>query len=282
MGLTVHYSFESEINSVKAIKDLIGKIRQRAMDLPFHSVTDMFDLKGDECDIDKQRHIEDGGRRWMLCGVSAHVTIQKTATSELSTTVPPKRLIGFTVLVGAGSEPLNFVFATYPKTIRYPQLKSFPWETKTYRVGRPQWSGYGFCKTQYASDPECGGVENFLRCHISVITLLEYAQSLPGLKLTINDEGKYGTSNYTDDWTVPKPVYYLHDATHDAKALVEEIGEWNEMIAAFSGTLKDTIAAAGGNPQELESAIDSFPDREHLEAKGVEKRPELRTNLGLK
>ena len=279
MGLTVHYSFESEINSVKAIKDLIGKIRQRAMDLPFHSVTEMFDLKGDACDLEKNR--DNAEMRWTLIGCQEHISLKKSGNSETFTSISPKRIIGFTVSVGDGSEPLNFVFATYPKTIRYPQLKSFPWETKTYRVGRPAWSGRGFCKTQYASDPACGGVENFLRCHISVITLLEYAQSLPGLKLTINDEGKYGTSNYTDDWTVPKPVYYLHDATHDVKALVEEIGEWNEMIAAFSGTLKDTIAAAGGNPKELVSAIDAFPDREHLEAKGVERSPELRTNFGL-
>ena len=39
------------------------------------------------------------------------------------------------------------------------------------RLGGWHWSS--FCKTQYASDPRCGGVANFLRCHISIITLLD-------------------------------------------------------------------------------------------------------------
>ena len=278
MGLTIHYSFKSDTKSVKEIKRIIKQVHQRALDLPFHSVTDIVDLKGDECDFEKNQN-ED--LRWMLIQASGYVRISRKDDSSQWIRVAPKRVIGFTVVVGEGSEPLNFTFASYSKTVRYPQLSQFPWETRTYRVGKPEWSGYSFCKTQYASNRECGGVENFLRCHVSAITLLEYAQTIPGLTLEINDEGKYGTSNYTDDWKVPNPVYYLHDATHDIKALAEEVGEWNEMIAAFSGALKDQIAARGENPKCLISAIDSYLNREHLEAKGVEKNPELRTGLGL-
>ena len=39
---------------------------------------------------------------------------------------------------------------------------------------------------------------------------------------------------YTDDPSVPEPYYYLHDGKYDPKALAQEVGEWNEMIAAFS------------------------------------------------
>ena len=41
------------------------------------------------------------------------------------------------------------------------------------------WRWHSFCKTQYASDPRCGGVENFLRCHLCVVKLLDFPQSRP-------------------------------------------------------------------------------------------------------
>lgn len=45
MGLTIHYSFKSDTKSVKEIKRIIKQVHQRALDLPFHSVTDIVDLK---------------------------------------------------------------------------------------------------------------------------------------------------------------------------------------------------------------------------------------------
>jgi hypothetical protein len=284
MGLTVHYDFSIKENSVRLAKSLLNQIRQKAMDLPFHSVTEIFERQGDECDIEKlDRKTLSDDMSWVLCGVGANVTLEKRGNTTMSIRVAPKRMIGFTVLVGPGSEPLNFVFAQYPNTVLYPpKSEVFYWrKSYRYRVNRPGWSGGGFTKTQYASEPECGGVENFLRCHISVISLLEYAQSLPGMTLTINDEGKYGTSYYTDEPYAEERVYTWHDATHDPRALVKEVGEWNEMIAAGFGAFKDAIQAAGGNPNDLVGPIQNFSDREHLEAKGVAAQPEIRTNLGL-
>ena len=62
------------------------------------------------------------------------------------------------------------------------------------------WHWGSFCKTQYASDPECGGIPNFLRCHITVITLLDRMGKIPGLSISIQDEGCYGRSYHSDDW----------------------------------------------------------------------------------
>ena len=56
------------------------------------------------------------------------------------------------------------------------------------------WRYSGFCKTQYASDPECGGIPNFVRCHLCVIHLLDRIGQLPTMKVEVNDEGKYGRS----------------------------------------------------------------------------------------
>ncbi len=46
------------------------------------------------------------------------------------------------------------------------------------------------------------------------------------------------------------------------KALVQEVGEWNEGMAGLVGQMKDLF---GGN---LAAPITEFPDFEHLEARG--------------
>jgi len=110
------------------------------------------------------------------------------------------------------------------------------------RTGLTGWCWSSFCKTQYASNPECGGVQNFLRCHLSVIALLDFAKSL-GLVEHVSDEGNY--------WEA-----------RDAEALAKEVGSWNEMIAGFAGQLKDALGAG------VVSEIANFPNFEPLEARG--------------
>jgi hypothetical protein len=56
----------------------------------------------------------------------------------------------------------------------------------------------------------------------------------------------------------------------DLPALVQEIGSWNEMIAAFGGKLKDLL---GDGSVGLESAIAEYPNFEQLEAAGESKLP---------
>ena len=129
---------------------------------------------------------------------------------------------------------------------------------------------YGtFCKTQYASDPNCGGVPNFVRCHLCVIHLLDRIGQLPTMKVETNDEGKYGRSYYTDDPWAKKRVYTWHDGNYNVKALIQEVGEWNEMIAATFGGLKDMAEAKG---MGLEGSITSFPNFEQLEFKGQKQK----------
>ena len=93
-----------------------------------------------------------------------------------------------------------------------------------------------FCKTQYA--------ENFLKSHLGVCAMLEKLQEL-GFKVNVNDEG--------DFWT-----------KRDVKALVVEVAEWDAMIAAAFGAMKDALP----NGLTLESPITERPDFEHLEMKG--------------
>ena len=120
------------------------------------------------------------------------------------------------------------------------------------------WRYSSFCKTQYASDDQCGGIPNFIRCHLCVIHLLDRIGQLPTMKVEIDDEGKYGRSYYTDDPWAKKRVYTWHDGKYDVKALVEEVGEWNEMIAATFGAINDVLKAQGSS-LHMDSPISGVP-----------------------
>ena len=170
------------------------------------------------------------------------------------------------------------------------------WERWLQRNGHPRWefpeddkfqekrkvktrlSGWRysrFCKTQYASSPaEGGSIPNFIRCHLCVIHLLDRIGELPTMKVEINDEGKYGRSYYTDDPWAEERVYTWHDGQYDVKALVQEVGSWNEMIAVQFGALNDVLKA-GNSELTLESPIAAFPDFERLEFKGQQNHQHL-------
>jgi hypothetical protein len=151
---------------------------------------------------------------------------------------------------------------------RYENPEKFQ-ERRKIRTGLgSRWSYSTFCKTQYASSPaEGGGIPNFVRCHLCVIHLLDRIAELPTMRVETNDEGKYGRSYYTDDPWAAERVYTWHEGKYDVRALVEEVGEWNEMIAATFGALNDTLKVSG-SPLGVESPISAFPDFEHLEFKG--------------
>jgi hypothetical protein len=100
-----------------------------------------------------------------------------------------------------------------------------------------------FCKTQFCNDPRVGGMPNFLRAHLAVCAILEKAQDI-GFNVHVSDEG--------DFWT-----------KRDVKALAEEVGHWDQMLAGLFGVLKDA-APAGIVP---DSAMAGRPDFEKLEAK---------------
>jgi len=129
------------------------------------------------------------------------------------------------------------------------------------------WRFRAFCKTQYASDPRYGGINNFLRCHLSVIRMLEYAEEL-GLEVSVYDEGHFGPARYADDVEEARaagrePNYVEHPASHDIKTLIERCGEHNRLVAGLFGRMKDALGDSGVN---MQSPIAEFPNFEHLEA----------------
>jgi hypothetical protein len=110
------------------------------------------------------------------------------------------------------------------------------------RTGLAGWRWSSFCKTQYASNPDCGGAQNFLRCHLAVIKVLDQARSL-GILENVSDEGGF--------WE-----------KRDIQALAQEVGQWNQMMAGFVGQMKDWFG------DDFDAEITNFGNFEHLEAEG--------------
>ncbi len=247
MGLTIQYNLRAGTTSVKQVKELVSKLRQRALDLPFTEVGELVELNGPACNL--ERCGSDDPHRWLIIQAGQWVDRPAPRGGQYSYSVNPTHIIAFSTWPGQGCEQANFGLCRYPATIKV--------ETETGRYGRSVmqtlrtklagWRWGSFCKTQYGSNPECGGGENFLRCHLLVIRMLDHAKSL-GMLEYVDDEGGF--------WE-----------QRDPKALVEEVGQWNEKIAAEFGKLKDQL---GGN---WKSPITEFPNFEHLEAKGRPQAP---------
>jgi hypothetical protein len=236
MGLTIHWSFQGPPPKADA-KAVIEKMWQRAMDLPFESASEIVHFQGPETVFDRENDDDFG---WLKV-ISNQIVWNRDLS--LGRQCPAKELIGFLIDVAPGTDLMGVYLADYPKTIM----------VKDERTGKPRrlptdltsWYGSGFCKTQYASHPDCGGIRNFLRAHLSVVRLLDFAKEL-GILLKVTDE-----SNFF--------------ANRDVPALVDTVGDWNAMIAATAGAIDDLFGGI------IEAPITSFPDFEHLEAKGQDK-----------
>ena len=232
MGLTIHYQLK-HAGSETSARRLIEQLHSAAQDLPFKEVQDIVDLKGDDCRFDK-RDREDP-LRWLLVQSGGALKLDEHTYLD----IPPTRIIAFETWPGEGCESANFGLCQYPAAIEH--------HGRRIKTGLADWCWRSFCKTQYASDPQCGGIENFLRCHLMVVALLDQAKELGCLE-EVHDEGKF--------WD-----------NRDVKALVPEIKSWNGMIAAFAGKLKDTLGDG------VEAPITDYSNFEQLELAGQSKLP---------
>jgi hypothetical protein len=240
MGLTIHYSLRSSAQSPKRVRELVAQLRSRALDLPFAEVGDIVELSGEECN--HERRGRDDPHRWLV--IQAGQYVDDPRRKGYSYGVAPIHVIAFSAWPGEGCEEANFGLCRYPATIEV-QDPVCRWMKRTIRTQLTGWRWGSFCKTQYASNPDCGGVQNFLRCHLCVIRMLDHAKEL-GVLHHVSDEGDY--------WE-----------KRDIAALAREVGQWNEALAAWAGQLKDHLGDG------LLSAIADFPNFEHLEAAGQRK-----------
>lgn len=235
MGLTVHYSLATDLKKPADVRTLVETIRQFALDLPFRHVGDLKDFLHDDPESDDE---ED---RWLRIQADGNLE-----HDDRHFRIPAKRTIAFSTWPGEGCEAANFGFCQYPGYITV-DGKRLPTKLKN-------WTWSSFCKTQYSSNPDCGGIENFIRCHLLIIKTLDFLKGCGLVEVEVSDEGGF--------WV-----------QRDMKALVQEVGEWNEFLAGFTNQIR---AAAEGDGQSIESVITRFPNFEHLEAKGLARLEKLR------
>ena len=246
MGLTIHYSLHSTTRSPKKAREFVAWLRGRALDLPFESVSDIVELSGPDCDYESLDQRDPN--RWLLIQAGQYVRPSTREDDSASYHVAPSHVLAFETQPGPGCEPANFGLCRYPAFLEIQgQEKHVPGQgfvapRRRIRTRLTGWHWSSFCKTQYASNPDCGGVQNFLRCHLAVTKMLDQAKALDILA-DVTDEG--------DFWE-----------KRDIRALAQEVGQLNQMIAAFAGQLKDWFG------DDAEAPITEFPDFEHLEAKG--------------
>jgi hypothetical protein len=223
MGLTIHYKLRLASATTRQAHAMVQRLRRRALDLPFERVSPIATYS-----VRDARGFNDAPP-WL------RQEIEWQAREERGYLVVPQRAVGFWVQPGPGCESGRFGLMQYPRAVVRPGGRRVP----TTMSG---WRWQDFCKTQYASNPRYGGFENFRRCHVSLIALLDEAAKI-GLRTHVVDESGFATRR-------------------DVDHLALEVAEWNEMIAGFAGRLKDGLAG------EFDAPIMRFPDFEHLEARG--------------
>jgi hypothetical protein len=153
VGLTISYSLGLTYASIEQAREKITRLHHHASDLPLMELGDVTELEGAACcfeEEDPHLNLKYGALR--LEGI-AHNLDQHIPETKCT------KLIGFNVFPGNGCSGTSFGLATYS-------------EAPT------SWQWHAYCKTQYASNPEYGGIENFLKSHVSVLKILEFAQQL--------------------------------------------------------------------------------------------------------
>ncbi len=241
MGLTIHYQLQNKTRSPKRVRDLLAKLRGRALELPFAEVGEIVEAEQPDCDF--ERCDRDDPNRSLFIDAVRHVV-----DGHCSYRVAPTHVIAFESLPGEGSEWASFGLCRYPATIEVCDR----WQGGTRRLATKLggWSWSSFCKTEYASRPERGGVANFLKCHLLVVAMLEHARSL-GILGDVSDEG--------DFWE-----------GRDFESLAKHVGGWNDQTADLLLRLKDLCR------DELQEGIFTFPEFRQPEAaeQPCEARPE--------
>jgi hypothetical protein len=219
MGLTIHYRLRSTTRSPTRARELVRRLRSRALDLPFERVDDIIELQDTECDF--QEHDDKYPYRWLL--IQTRQLVPDPRDEGCRHSVNPLHVVAFSTWPGNGCEEANFGLCRYPATIEVGR-----WARRTIRTNLGPWCWGSFCKTQYASNPDCGGVPNFFRCHLSVVAMLDHAQSL-GILDEAYDEGDY--------WQ-----------KRDVPALAREVGEWNDCIAQQVAELRSVFGSLVQSP----------------------------------
>lgn len=242
MGLTIYYSFASDVESDEEAANLLELLHQKALSLKFVEVSSP-EWVGREEVVELKEEVERvqfGGPAFFL-GQASCMAKDPALLESLGEhgyhSVEPDCFHHFHVFPGQGCETAPFGLARMPEATQR--------DGETWQTGLQRWGWQSFCKTQYASNAKFGGADHFMRCHLGLIELLDYADELGILDRVGDDSG-----------------YWEH---RDAAKLHKSVEEMNRIVASFTGAFKDAMGTKAGT---VIAPITDFPDFEHLEADG--------------
>ncbi|MBI5772340.1 MAG: hypothetical protein HZA89_01185 [Verrucomicrobia bacterium] len=219
MGLTIHYELRVEKRLARAV---VHELVQR---------TALYARKIGCAETGEVRCVDANtpGNFW-------YVTLERQGERYVRA-LPPLRGWLVEIWPGEGCESAAFGLCQY--------------QQKTPCVTYDAWTGAGcgwvfrgHCKTQYAHEH---GWEHFLRCHKTIISILDFWRRL-GVKVEVSDEGGY--------WE-----------TRSEQKLRGMVERYDGLIAAVAGAFKDAADESASRPA-VESPIFARKDFERLEAEG--------------
>jgi hypothetical protein len=242
MGLTISFDLWLPAGTPESeVYRLLAKLRDEAVVLPFQATSDLVRLTEQDVErpspmrglaFERLEDVVDVAARFVrdeLYRKSRGLDVEHTPDGEYFVVEAPEGLrvvvIGFAVAPGAGSEPASFALATLGE-----QDASSPWSWQCY------------CKTQYAS---AHGDDHFLKCHTSVVKLLDAAKRI-GIGVDVHDEAGFFESR-------------------DEAKLLASVDHMNRLIARFAGQVSDAFEEAGGDSRQVQGEIFRHPDFERLE-----------------
>lgn len=248
MGLTLSYETSLPADCSEAdVLDRLTALRARALALPFEAVSDIvrfdersltdvpllrglaFESLAHVVQLNAAFHRDTLYRDWLGLGEEDEYEVVDAHTRRYRPIEAPHHVetsvIGFAIAPGRGSEPASFALTR----LSGPEITT-------------RWSCECFCKTQYAS---MLGDEHLLRCHGSLVALLDAAVEL-GFEVEVHDEAGYWESR-------------------DAQQLIESVAAMNRIVAGFAGALTDAVREAGADSRRISGAIFEHPDFERLE-----------------
>lgn len=235
MGLTIHYTLALPPDTpALVVTNRVGRLRATALRIGFAQVGPLVRTTAGQS-LAEAFGPRDALAHWFRFSAAMHLDERDPITGGLTDALP--EAVGFTVHPGRGSEAATFGVARVPPADA-PRTPA--------RGVHLVWHWRSACKTQYAS---AVGKEHFVRCHTSLVSLLEAARRL-GFRVTVLDEGGY--------WE-----------TRDSSRLVAEVERMNRIMARFAGAVHDAI----GDAVRVEGPIFEHPEFERLETSPASLRP---------
>jgi hypothetical protein len=215
MGLTIHYTLTLKDDVTSApIHEMARRTADYAHKIGCAEVGEL--LRADESTDDARLLFRIGKRK-----------------DRCFSSVPPWRGWLVAVLPGNGCETAVFGLCQYPARAEH--------DGRLVLTGfTGGWRFHSFCKTQYAGEH---GLDNFIKCHLMVVSLLDFWRSM-GVSVRVNDEGGY--------WK-----------TRSLEVLRSELHDYDRLVAAMGGMFKDVEGGLA-----VKSPIFDYRNFERLEHEG--------------